>query len=984
MKKRILSLLLVVVLLISIFSALPFVANAATTMTESTFNTKMNTFKNSVYSNGSTYQDNSSSTLGYQCFGYANYLAKYIYGSFPTSRNTGLTVNGGWELKRGSSAIDNLHVGDIVRYRYSNSYYTNHSIFITAIDGDTVFYTDANADGKNTVKWGNKTTKAALRTNVEKYLNDQNGSLTSQKGFVAHYTNWQDTPTLSIKYHANGGTITTAGNYYLNSSLVYKTSTSAAFVQKMTLGQQIDGGLDNHSTFGLSKEGCYFAGWSLSADGGTLFDQDTPMKPETIVPDLKNGSKTITLYAIWKSNDFEFTSIGKENIYYVDDSLKTSNLSLMVKNADGSYESVTEGFTCSPTKLSKEGKETITVTYGDLKATYTVQVTKAKTTTANGTGKQNNAGYFLPSTSAGTIGGQGMFKNDTINVLCADGDFYLTFIPWHNETSVTTSNRVLLYTPKSAVTVSGSVPSAANYYTMNPTGQNNATVNTQVYVYHRTDGGSRAITYNGTDYTKMGPLKAGNRVKVLFEMDGYYCVQTSSYTGFVAKSAITLDETLCGIYVDSSTTDFCLTAKQGGEIDTSYLSVAGIYSDGSNETITGYEIELPDTATSGLKYAVIRYGGFATYVPVEVVSSEIVETNALAGVSFSVRLVEPWAMRATVTFYRGQQPNQVKLNLADLKSYGVYAIAGYKFENAENATLEDLLNDPDTIHFEMAASAEEGKIYPINATQARFDFYDGLYTYRLNEAVYMVTYYEDADGLHFSRVRSKTLVQTIDGLKNIGEAEANVYNSMKEMEATVKAYRATLSSTSLGTVYPAGLSIANSGIAFGADPAPGSYKFGTSVSIKLVEPWGLKADVRIVNSSNATIDYATADDYGVIFFHDKTGKYAETGMMAEDILAESDAQVYAQSLGNATLVNGKVSAIYDQGIFTYEMDSDVYAMPYVVINGEYYYRNTGAFCYNLIAQVEKFAAETSRSAEERAVYDAMISMNEDILAYRGN
>jgi len=265
-----------------------------------------------------------------------------------------------------------------------------------------------------------------------------------------------------------------------------------------------------------------------------------------------------------------------------------------------------------------------------------------------------------------------------------------------------------------------------------------------------------------------------------------------------------------------------------------------------------------------------------------------------------------------------------------------------------------------------------------------FDFYDGLYTYRLNEAVYLVTYYEDAEGLHFSRVRSKTLVETMDGLSGVGEKESNVYTSMKAMEASVTAYRATLPSSALGTVYPAGLSITDSGIAFGADPAPGTYKFGTSVSIKLIEPWGLKADVRIVDSSNATIDYTTADDYGVIFFHDKDGKYTESGMTADDILAEAGAQVYANSLGNATLAGDRVSAIYDQGIFTYEMNSNVYAMPFVVVNGQYYYRNTGAFCYNLIAQVEKFAAETSRSAEERAVYEAMISMNEDILAYRGN
>jgi len=361
----------------------------------------------------------------------------------------------------------------------------------------------------------------------------------------------------------------------------------------------------------------------------------------------------------------------------------------------------------------------------------------------------------------------------------------------------------------------------------------------------------------------------------------------------------------------------------------------------------------------------------------------IVETNALAGVSFSVRLLEPWAMRVTVTYYQGQQPNHKKLTLANLESYGAYAILGSKFEAAENATLEDLLNDPDTIHFEQATSAEEGKIYPINATQAMFDFYDGLYTYRLNEAVYMVTYYEDAEGLHFSRVRSKTLVETIDGLKNLSEKESNVYTSMKAMEASVTAYRATLPSSALGTVYPAGLSVAESGIPFGADPAPGSYKFGTSVSIKLIEPWGIKADIRIVNSSNQNINYSNADDYGMIFFHDKDGKYADTGMTADDILAEAGAQVYANSLGNVTLANSRMTAIYDQGIFTYQMDSTLYCMPFVVINGQYYYRNTGAISWNLIAQVEKFAGETTRSAEEIAVYNAMISMNENILIYRG-
>lgn len=387
-KSKLLIVLLVAVLVVALFgSTIPTQIYAATSMTESTFNSKLNTFKSSVYKHGSIYQDNSSGTLGWQCFGYANYLAKYIYGSFPTAKNVGSSVNSGWKITRDASAIDNLHVGDIVRYRYKSSYDINHSIFITAIDGNTVYYTDANSDSKNTVKWGNTTTKAALKTNVAKYLSNQNGSLTSYKGFVAHYTSWQDTPVLSVKYHANGGTIVTdhyeykvteevglwmrknagtsgekikvlsqgttfrvkigdtktangytwgkttvgedtgwvvvsdyvsklttvvgAKGYYLNSSVVYKGSSSAVHVHKMTYGETSPDGLYNAFTFGLTREGYTFQGWSLATEGGTVIDQNQSLKPEDIVPDLKNGSKTVTMYAIWEekipehSHDYE-------------------------------------------------------------------------------------------------------------------------------------------------------------------------------------------------------------------------------------------------------------------------------------------------------------------------------------------------------------------------------------------------------------------------------------------------------------------------------------------------------------------------------------------------------------------------------------------------------------------------------------------------------------------------------------------------------
>ena len=358
---------------------------------------------------------------------------------------------------------------------------------------------------------------------------------------------------------------------------------------------------------------------------------------------------------------------------------------------------------------------------------------------------------------------------------------------------------------------------------------------------------------------------------------------------------------------------------------------------------------------------------------------EIVETNAMAKNNYNVRLLEPWALRINVTFHADAS---TALDPTTFKSYGAYGIIGYKFENAENATVEDLINDPDAVKFEMSDVAAEGYIYPSTSTQLTFDFYDDLYTYRLSDTIYWVAYYEDADGnLHFTRVRNKTMPSAMDGTVGASEAVYNVFDSMKLMEETITAYRGV--ATDLTSEYPDGVTIGEAGITFGATPAAGTYKYSTRHSIKLIEPWGILVETKIVASSNTSvaIDYAAADNYGLIFYHDKTGKY--DGMTVDQMLAEADAKVYSKTLGNTTITaDGRVSAIYDQDIFTFEMDSNLYVLPFVIIDGECYYRDNGAINMNLIERLAAFAADESQTAEARAVYNAMIEMNTNIKIYR--
>ncbi len=123
---------------VSVFS--PSKSEAATAMTEASFQTSLEKFRNTVYGEGSTYKNNVKLYGGAQCFGYANQLAKYIYGSYPTGSMSGVGVSGGWQVSYGAEAVDALHVGDIVRFRY-------HSIFVTDIYNGYVFFTDANSDG---------------------------------------------------------------------------------------------------------------------------------------------------------------------------------------------------------------------------------------------------------------------------------------------------------------------------------------------------------------------------------------------------------------------------------------------------------------------------------------------------------------------------------------------------------------------------------------------------------------------------------------------------------------------------------------------------------------------------------------------------------------------------------------------------------------------------------------------------------------------
>lgn len=97
-----------------------------------------------------------SARMARQCMGYAYQLMYEAYGTH--------LYDTCYENHNMEESLANLKAGDVVRYVPR---YTAHSIFVTAVEGDTVWYTDSNgrANGKGSciVDWDKQTTKSALR-----------------------------------------------------------------------------------------------------------------------------------------------------------------------------------------------------------------------------------------------------------------------------------------------------------------------------------------------------------------------------------------------------------------------------------------------------------------------------------------------------------------------------------------------------------------------------------------------------------------------------------------------------------------------------------------------------------------------------------------------------------------------------------------------------------------------------------------------------
>lgn len=159
---------------------------------------------------------------------------------------------------------------------------------------------------------GWKTSNQISANNYAKSLYQDGSSYNFNKSWIdgsktndtmTFYPVWQAN-TLLVYFNANGATIN-SDTYKLSNNIVCNQSDGSKAYNKWVYNEKKKNGLVNVTTLGLSKAGHTFVGWGTTTSGGTIFDQnDVGLVPTSITSDIKTGSCSKTLYAIWKPNTY--------------------------------------------------------------------------------------------------------------------------------------------------------------------------------------------------------------------------------------------------------------------------------------------------------------------------------------------------------------------------------------------------------------------------------------------------------------------------------------------------------------------------------------------------------------------------------------------------------------------------------------------------------------------------------------------------------
>jgi len=286
--------------------------------------------------------------------------------------------------------------------------------------------------------------------------------------------------------------------------------------------------------------------------------------------------------------------------YWVGENLDTTGLTLTATYSDGSTKEIAEGFTVTGFDSATAGEKTVTVTYEDFTATFTVTVKDPTITgitiktrpgkteywvgeTLNTTGLTLTATYSDGSTQeiaeGFTVTGFDSATAGEKTVTVTYEGFTATFTVIVKEPTIT------------GITVK-TQPAKTEYWVGESLDTTGLTL-TATY----SDGSTQEIT-EGFTVTGFDSATAGEKTV------------TVTYEDFTATFTVTVKEpTITGITVKTqpAKTEYWV----GESLDTIGLTLTATYSDGSTQEITeGFTVSGFDSTTAGTKTVTVTYEGF--------------------------------------------------------------------------------------------------------------------------------------------------------------------------------------------------------------------------------------------------------------------------------------------------------------------------------------------------------------------------------------
>jgi len=164
------------------------------------------------------------------------------------------------------------------------------------------------------------------------------------------------------------------------------------------------------------------------------------------------------------------------------------------------------------------------------------------------------------------------------------------------------------------------------------------------------------------------------------------------------------------------------------------------------------------------------------------------------------------------------------------------------------------------------------------------------------------------------------------------------------------------------------------------------YKFGQSVQIGLIEPWFLKANVRVYTDQHQdNIPYEDLTDYGAYFVRASQlsdPNATQDTLTVNDIVDNTSAVHYSKSEGTAEIDGSYITATFDEGLYTYEMSDSVFVLFYIVDGENTYYAPIRERNLKELLEARKDDEVNFTNVLERDVYSAMSNLETSITEYR--